>query len=95
MKVSWSLPAIQDLEEIQDYIAQKRPASAHHLISRIFTQTDRLLSKNPEMGRTGRVAGTRELVITRTRYIVVYRIKAGVEILSVIHGAREWPDNFP
>lgn len=95
MKVSWSLPAIRDLEEIQDYVAERRPASAHRLISRIFSQTARLLSERPEIGRVGRVATTRELVITRTPYIVVYRLRTEIEILAVIHGARDWPEGFP
>lgn len=92
MKVSWSLPAIRDLEEMQDYVAERRPASAHRLISRIFSQTERLLSERPEIGR---VATTRELVITRTPYIVVYRLRTEIEILAVIHGARDWPESFP
>lgn len=94
MKVAWTRPALQDLEEIQDYIAEKRPAAAHRLTSRIFSQTNRLLSENPEIGRVGRVAGTRELVVAHTPYIVVYRVKERVQILAVIHGAREWPDSF-
>jgi toxin ParE1/3/4 len=40
------------------------------------------------MGREGRIAGTRELVVRRTPLIVVYRVQVGrVEILRVLHGA--------
>jgi len=42
-----------------------------------------------------RVAGTRELVITTTRYIVAYRIqKETVQVLAVMHGAQRWPRRF-
>jgi len=34
------------------------------------------LAKNPNVGRLGRVSGTRELVVSRTPYIVVYRVGA-------------------
>lgn len=50
------------------------------------------LADHPNMGRVGRIEGTRELVITRTPYIVGYRLVGNtVEILTVLHGARQWP----
>ncbi len=94
MQVAWTLPAIKDLEAIQDYIAERRPVTASRLTKRLFDQTRTLLAKNPNIGRIGRVSGTRELVITRTPYIVVYRLDTRVEILAIIHGAREWPEHF-
>ncbi len=43
----------------------------------------------------GRVKGTRELVVVRTSYIVAYRLKRGkIQILRILHGARQWPDTF-
>jgi toxin ParE1/3/4 len=51
-----------------------------------------LLSQYPEMGRPGRVKDTRELVIHRTPYVAIYRIRAGVvEIFRLLHGAQRWP----
>jgi plasmid stabilization system protein ParE len=45
------------------------------------------------MGRPGRVAGSRELVIAP--YVIAYRSrKSAIEILGIIHGARRWPDSF-
>lgn len=53
------------------------------------------LARFPELGRTGRVQGTRELVVAGTPYIVPYQIKGSVvEILTVLHAARRWPDRF-
>ena len=57
----------------------------------IERQVDRLID-HPHLGRAGREKATRELVITRTPFIVVYRIKPGViEILLILHGAQDWP----
>jgi hypothetical protein len=50
------------------------------------------LPGQPWLG-AGRVDGTRELIVTRTLYIVPYRVRGGVlEVLAVIRFAREWPD---
>ena len=48
------------------------------------------------IGRPGRVADTRELIISGTPYIVPYRIKGEfVQIITVLHSAQRWPDRFP
>ncbi len=53
------------------------------------------LAESPDIGRPGRVAGTRELVLTDIPYIVPYRpTTAGIEILTVMHSAQRWPDGF-
>lgn len=53
------------------------------------------LKGHPEMGRPGRVEGTRELVIPGTPFIVAYRcFKKRLEILGFIHAARRWPERF-
>ena len=40
----------------------------------------------------GRIAGTRELVISRFPYLIPYRVRGGsAEILRVFHTARQWP----
>jgi toxin ParE1/3/4 len=54
-----------------------------------------LLPDNPEMGRPGRVPGTRELVIPSTPFIVPYRLDGNtIQILRVFHGARRWPESI-
>lgn len=48
------------------------------------------------MGRAGRVSGTRELVVSGTPYIVVYKAHRNVlRILRVLHGAMMWPEEPP
>jgi toxin ParE1/3/4 len=51
------------------------------------------LSRYPEMGRAGRVTGTRELIVFP--YLIAYRLKGGaIEIVAILHGSRRWPDSF-
>lgn len=64
------------------------------MIGRILDQTD-LLADQPHLGRARRIAGTRELVVAATPFVVPYRVRNGaVEILAVFHGARRWPERF-
>jgi len=64
------------------------------MLDRIFTAVE-LLERFPEAGRTGRIPGTRELVIVPTPFLVAYRVRRSkIEILSLLHGARRWPGEF-
>jgi addiction module RelE/StbE family toxin len=94
VKILWTGPARQDLREIFTYIAEENPKAARALLAAIKARVS-VLENNPQIGRAGRVEGTRELVLTRTNYILPYRIKdQQIQILAVFHGARQWPDNF-
>lgn len=75
MKLEWSALAISDREAIFDYVAAERPRAAVMLDERLETRVEALLDF-PESGRPGRVAGTRELVITGTPYIAAYQLTA-------------------
>ncbi len=91
MNVKWLTEAKQDLVEIRTYIASEHPDTARSVAQRIL-DTIAYLRDHPEIGRIGRITGTRELVIPGLPYIVPYRVKGSViEILGVLHGAREWP----
>jgi toxin ParE1/3/4 len=95
MKIIWSPEAIDDLISLRAYIAEDNPAAAHRIALNIIRNIEELLADNPQMGRPGRVSGTRELVIPRTPYIVPYRVERGtLQIIRVYHGARRWPDRF-
>ncbi len=94
MKLEWSVLAVADRNAIFDYIEADNPRAAVKIDARI-RKAIALLAQFPEMGRLGRVEGTRELVISRTPYIAAYRIVGGtVQILRVLHGAQRWPENL-
>jgi len=95
MNIVWSPEAIQDLISLRAYIAEDSPAGARRIVARILHDVEHLLPDNPQMGRPGRVPGTRELVIPQTPYIVPYRVqRSTLQILRIFHGVRRWPDSF-
>ena len=54
-----------------------------------------MLAEQPGLGRPGRVAGSRELIVDKTRYIVPYRVRGEtVEILRFSHTSRRLPDRW-
>ena len=94
MHVRWTTPAREQFVSAFEYIAEENRRAAARTADQIWDSTQ-LLGRHPMAGREGRVAGTRELVIAGTPFLVAYRIeKNEVRILAVIHAAREWPDEF-
>jgi toxin ParE1/3/4 len=91
MKIEWSRRAAQHLAAIRSYIGKDSPKSAERVAARILDAVD-FLAANPQMGRPGRLVGTRELVVPDTAYIVPYRVKEGrLELIAVFHGKQKWP----
>jgi toxin ParE1/3/4 len=94
VRLEWSHFAQADRDAIFDYLEADSPQAAITVDERIREQVEGL-GQFPESGRTGRVDGTRELVIQRTPYIAAYRITGDtVRILRVLHGARQWPEDM-
>ncbi len=94
MRLIWSPEALQDLRELRAYIANENPAAAKKVAERIIFLVKQL-PENPEIGRPGRVPDTRELVVSRTPFVVPYRVAADrIDILRVCHSARLWPDSL-
>jgi len=91
VKVIWSRRAIRHLVAVRDHIAKDNPDNAAALAARILKSVD-LLATQPQMGRPGRVLGTRELVVPDTPYVVPYRVHGGcLELIVVFHGRQRWP----
>jgi toxin ParE1/3/4 len=91
VKIVWLRAAERNLEEQLEYIAERNPEAATTVADKIATSIGRL-ADHPHSGRPGRVAGTRELVVPSTRYIVVYRVTANeISIYRVLHSAQRWP----
>ncbi|MBW4476786.1 MAG: type II toxin-antitoxin system RelE/ParE family toxin [Tolypothrix brevis GSE-NOS-MK-07-07A] len=91
MQIKWLRRALRNLEQAHNYILKDSPKAAQEAIFRIQSAVSQL-ENYPFMGRIGRLEDTRELVISGTSYIVIYRVKESVEILRVLHTSKRYPD---
>ncbi|MBI3344742.1 MAG: type II toxin-antitoxin system RelE/ParE family toxin [Gammaproteobacteria bacterium] len=91
MRLEWTLPAFEDIQEAGRYIALDDPRAASRMAERVREAVEYLVDQ-PNIGRPGRMQGTRELVISGTPFIAVYWVRGDVvQILRLLHHARQWP----
>ncbi len=92
MRIRWTGDAIRDFTNICDYIDQRAGAATARRVARAIHHSLDSLENFPELGRTGRMPDSRELVFTGLPYLAIYRIRGeAVEILRILHGAQIWP----
>lgn len=92
MRIQWTRGAKHNLKQVEKYIAQDNPQAAIDTVLKIIKSVE-ALADYPIMGRTGRIFGTRELIIGATPYIIPYRVDGErIIILRVLHSATRWPN---
>lgn len=93
--IEWTEQAVRQLDQAHDYIALSNSEEvAARIAMQIVTSVQRL-AMFPMSGRSGRVPGTRELVISNTPFVAAYAIDHDrIVILAVYHGAHQWPEVF-
>lgn len=88
------MQALANLDDAVEYIAGNNHAAAKNVAQQIW-QSSQLLALQPNLGRPGRVAGTRELVTSNLPYILPYIQKgSAVYILRVVHTSMMWLRDF-
>jgi toxin ParE1/3/4 len=91
VNIIWSPRAIDHLAHLRAYIAQDNPKAANRVAAALLNAVERL-AELPNLGRPGRVAGTRELVVPGTPYVIPYRVRGDrLEVIAVLHGRQKWP----
>lgn len=96
MRLKWTRRALADISALRRYLIDhaSSPQAARRMTLRI-TDSVTLARDFPGIGRQGRCAGTRELVVMGTPYIAVFRVRGDVlEVLSILHAAQAWPPAF-
>lgn len=89
MQIKWLKTAIQNLEDELEFIAKDNPLAAKQVAQRIYRAVS-LLAEQSHIGKPGRISGTRELLVPKTRYLIPYRINNNrIEILRVFHTSRK------
>jgi toxin ParE1/3/4 len=90
VRLVWARTAWGDRKAIREYIAFDNPIAAVALDELLSEKAARLLD-HPNLGRPGRVPGTRELV-AHQNYILIYDLVGDqIRVLRVLHAARQWP----
>jgi len=89
LRIRWTRLALNDFEQAQDFIAQDDPEAAHKIAQRILDATGKLL-EFPRIGRIGEDEDTREWIVPKTPYMLIYTIKEdAVELLRVWHMSQD------
>jgi toxin ParE1/3/4 len=88
VKIRWLPKAADELEEIHAFLTINSPHAAHRVVNEIY-QAIQSLSQMPHRGRPHLERNTRDLILSRIRYIVTYRVVAEtIHILYIRHGSR-------
>ena len=94
MDVRWTRRALRELKRHARFIAFKSRRAAYDMEQRVLHNVGGL-ADNPLMGREGRYIGTRELVVEKGRYVVVYRVRDQfVQIVTVHDTRQQWPEDW-
>jgi addiction module RelE/StbE family toxin len=89
--IVWSPRAIEHLTHLRSYIARDNPNAATRIADTLLEAVERL-AELPNLGRPGRVAGTREFVVPCTPYVIPHRVRGDrLEVIAVFHGRQKWP----
>ena len=86
--------ASEDLTEIWSYIADDSVANADAFIDKLY-ETMEVLSRQPGSGRRREELASGIQSFPFGRYIIFYRaVTSGIEIVRVLHGARDIENIF-
>ena len=92
MILRWTKPAADDLSLICDYTEERFGVKqAGRTAVAIYDSVDSL-QHMPRRGRSGRKRGTLELAVSGLPFVIIYNVgNEAVEIVRILHGARQWP----
>ena len=96
MLINWSKYAHADILETLTYFASiEDRETGQEIVDKLFASTN-ILESFPFSGKQGRIEGTRELVIPKLPYILIYRIISSdvVEIARVFHTSKSFPGSL-
>jgi addiction module RelE/StbE family toxin len=90
-QLEWSPRSRRNIEFIRDFITPENPSAAQAVLDEI-RNTANSLKEFPSIGHIGKRKGTRELVLRKYPYTIVYRVTSKkVGIVAVVHQARQYP----
>lgn len=94
MRVKWLRIAVQNLDQAAEWIAKDNPQSARVFVISVQDTVDKI-SNIPAIGKTGRVAGVREIGVIGYPYIIPYRVVGDeLQILRIFHVRQQSPGRW-
>ena len=88
-RIRFSDEAVDDLEELEEFIALDKPGAAAYAIVRIRKLTSRLGSL-PYLGRPSEISEVYRVSVPRLPYIIAYEVlPEEVRIIRAYHGSRD------
>lgn len=91
MKVTYTAQALADLEQIEEYHADKAGVDiATSLVKRIRDTPEKVIQRNPRAGRARSDLGEGVRTFPALPYMVFYQIeKNRIHIIRILHGRRD------
>ncbi len=96
MKLTYAPRALDDLVQIEGYIAESNPENAVRFIEKLLECCDNL-AKMPGMGRMREDLAKDLHGFVRDGYIIFYRVKPNsrtLEIVRIIEGSRDYVEHW-
>jgi toxin ParE1/3/4 len=94
MKVNWTAAARAQLRDIHTFIARSSPQYATKIVDRL-TRMSQQIATFPRSGRVVPEANDVNIreVIEGSYRIIYHLLDDEVDIIAVVHGASQWPEN--
>lgn len=87
MRVWLADAAVRDLTAIEGHVALDSPNAARRLVRMLFERCE-TLAQNPRRYSEASVGDLRKR--PAGSYLIFYRVTADVEVVRILHGARDW-----
>jgi len=94
LPIVWRKRALNNLAKIIGFISAENPTAAKK-IKNLIQESILPVAEHPYLYRSGRVSGTREIVV-HPNYVLIYRVTAvSVEVVNILHARQEYPKDSP
>lgn len=91
--VEYTKNAQDDVIEIEKYISQDNADAAKRVLKHIRNYIENLKSL-PSIGKYGKAVNTREIILNKYPYKIIYRVKGGIiQVIRILHTSRKWGED--